>query len=93
MTNVRGQIRTSYGFTNNACIHMLGDFEKGSGDPKYRFSAQLPQYNGAYNVPAAKVWYPNGTTTTDDANGAFPNGRHLLGGRSLLAQKPGGGLQ
>lgn len=91
---MRGQIKSSLtGATNNACIHMIGEFGKSMGDPNYRLSAQLPIYNGVYNVPASKVWYPNGTTTTDSANGAFPSGRHLLSGRSLLSHAPGGGNQ
>jgi hypothetical protein len=72
----------------NACIHLLGEFAKGSGDPKYRLSAQLPLQSGSFST-----WYPNGTTTTDSANGGFPNGRRLLEGRSLLGPKPGGGNQ
>ena len=101
MMNVRGQIVTATASTTthsnpiNACIHLLGNFAKGSGDAKYRLSAQLPvTITGAYDTPDAKAWFPNSTTTTSDANGAFPNGRrHLLGGRYLLAKTPGGGNQ
>ena len=95
MTNKYGQIRTSQNITSNACVHMLGEFAKGSGDPKYRLSAQLPVFGSpaTYNPAAASQWYPNGTTTTDSAGGGNPIGRHLLEGRSLLGPKPGGGLQ
>lgn len=61
--------------TNDACIHLIGDFAKGAGDPKYRLSAQLPTNN-----VGSGTWYPNGTTTTDSTYGAYPSGRrHLLG--------------
>jgi hypothetical protein len=98
VTNVHGQIhivQQSVNYEINACIHMLGEFAKGSGDPKYRLSAQLPVYGSpaTYDTHAAQQWYPDGTTTTDSANGGNPNGRHLLEGRSLLSPHPGGGGQ
>lgn len=86
ITNLKGKI-AAYGVPaalgNNACIHLIGNFGKGSGDPVYRLSNQLPvALAGPGNPTAATLkasWYPNGTTSTDTTAGGGPQ-RHLLFG-------------
>ena len=61
VTNIWGPITAWNNGTNSACIHMIGEFGKGSGDPRYRLSAQLPrQYtaNGIVNSNSSS-YFPN----------------------------------
>jgi hypothetical protein len=72
-------------YKSDACLHLIGEFPKGAGDPLYRMSQQLPTNN-----VGSKAWFPYGTTTTDSANGANPK-RRLQSSRQLLARLSAGG--